>query len=338
MKLIQFITITLLFLSGKQAFSQSVVDQLTQSNQVVQTGPGDLVTERILKISHSRRVFILTNQSQTLFKGDFISLLIDQELAVRAIVAKNNSDQIGIKIVKIYSLTAWEKINTGVEVQILKGDDSFFKKTEDEDIDSTVIKTEEDLFNSTLLDEDVDLEDKTNRVIKTDNIISANYGLFEAYNGDRSANTYAHFNGTWAYQFADNVWIEGQFGQNTVDGFPSTDLTTSINTYTFRLKYIISAPFYSYVMPYVGYQNVQVNSNGAGSSTGRTLTGSDGNELTNASDIQNALDEENAVIALTEDLSGLVFGATILKRFVPGWFFRVDLGSDIINFGLAVEF
>jgi hypothetical protein len=36
--------------------------------------------------------------------------------------------------------------------------------------------------------------------------------------------------------------------------------------------------------------------------------------------------------------SGPVFGITVLRRLVPGWFIKGDLGNDIINLGFAIEF
>ena len=36
--------------------------------------------------------------------------------------------------------------------------------------------------------------------------------------------------------------------------------------------------------------------------------------------------------------NSVVFGVTILKRLVPGWFVRADIGSDVIAFGVALEF
>ena len=36
--------------------------------------------------------------------------------------------------------------------------------------------------------------------------------------------------------------------------------------------------------------------------------------------------------------SSVIFGATVLKRIVPGWFIRADLGNDILSGGLTLEF
>jgi hypothetical protein len=83
--------------------------------------------------------------------------------------------------------------------------------------------------------------------------------------------------------------------------------------YSARLKYTISAPFYCYIQPYLGYQIITAQSPGA----------------------QFPLE-----LALVDQLkkSRIVGGATLLRRIVPGWFVRVDFGSDLINGGLLLEF
>ena len=39
-----------------------------------------------------------------------------------------------------------------------------------------------------------------------------------------------------------------------------------------------------------------------------------------------------------EEQSGLIFGVTLLRRLVPGWFLSIDLGTDSTNVGVAIEF
>jgi hypothetical protein len=36
--------------------------------------------------------------------------------------------------------------------------------------------------------------------------------------------------------------------------------------------------------------------------------------------------------------NALVAGVTILRRLVPGWFIKADLGTDQLNIGFAIEF
>jgi hypothetical protein len=76
-------------------------------------------------------------------------------------------------------------------------------------------------------------------------------------------------------------------------------------------------------MPYVGYQIININSPGAGVEDGESTP--------------EELDQE---LRLVDDLkkSSVIFGVTVLKRIVPGWFIRADLGTDILNAGLTLEF
>lgn len=80
-------------------------------------------------------------------------------------------------------------------------------------------------------------------------------------------------------------------------------------------------------MPYVGYQIIQAQSPGAGVYDG----------VSTPAPTQEELDQElNGVNDLKK--SSLIFGVTVLKRIVPGWFIRLDMGSDLLNAGLALEF
>ena len=65
---------------------------------------------------------------------------------------------------KIYSIANWNLIKIGVELAILKGDDSFFRVREESSEEAEVIKDEEDLFNDTVLEEDITLEEKSNQL------------------------------------------------------------------------------------------------------------------------------------------------------------------------------
>ena len=79
-------------------------------------------------------------------------------------------------------------------------------------------------------------------------------------------------------------------------------------------------------MPYVGYQWV-----GAQSPNARLV---DPNSPPRTPfELQNELDD---VANLEKNQA--IFGVTLLKRLVPAWFIRVDLGSDILSGGLALEF
>lgn len=311
------------------SFSQSIIDEFNEDSETNQLA-SELVTEKITKVSNSKRTYIITNDNQSFYKGDFITLVLANKLAARAIVAKNLNSLAGIKIIKIYSLDLFKTFRPELEVKIIRGDDSFFgakKETEEDREDATLLKEEEDLYNGTLLEDDLSMEENTNRKIKTDNIISLNVGLIEGLNNDGSTQRYTHLNGMWMYQFDDNIWAEVGYGQNLINDYPSPGFDTKMTNLFLRAKYTISAPFFSYVQPYLGFQIISASSPQAGVD--------DPND--DIIPTQAQLDNE---IQLVEDLKKrqVIFGVSVLKRLVPGWFIRADLGSDIMNIGFSLEF
>jgi len=67
-------------------------------------------------------------------------------------------------------------------------------------------------------------------------------------------------------------------------------------------------------MPYLGFQKTLVSS-------------------------PNAITQSELEAVDNFDRADLVFGVTLLKRVVPGWFLKAEVGSDILaSFGVAVEF
>jgi hypothetical protein len=81
---------------------------------------------------------------------------------------------------------------------------------------------------------------------------------------------------------------------------------------------------YSYIQPYIGYQKVWATSKTAGVDNG---DGKTPDQLQLELDLVNESAKNN-----------FIFGVTILKRIVPGWFLRADLGLDIIGGGLSLEY
>lgn len=321
-----------LFLTIPMVYAQNVLDDIEEEDRIesgsTENAP-NLVSETIRVIAPSKKIFILTNNNKSFSKGDFISLLLGNKLVCRALVAKTNEEDLsGIKIVKIYNVNLWKQLAVGKEVLVLKGDDSYYSNLEKapkeaEKIESKV-QDEDDLFNSTTLnDDDLSLEETSKRLIKTDNLISAGVGLISGKDSEGNSTNYTHINGSWGYQLSDNIWAELGLGTNTVTDYPNTGIDTRLVNVTGKLKYTFNAPFYSYIMPYVGYQVINVDSPGAGV----------------PDDIKGDTELE-AEIQAVEDLkkSTIIFGVTVLKRMVPGWFIRADLGSDIISGGLTLEF
>jgi hypothetical protein len=341
-----FFYLVLILISSTSLKAADVLDDIEEDKTEAVTGsPGvnapQLFNETIKTISPSKKIFIITNENQGFGKGDFISLLLANQLVCRALVAKTTGAKLsGIKILKIYSLPLWNQLNQGKEVLVLRGDDSYYnvvktvpskddgknkKKTDSK------IETDEDLFNTTsnANEDDQSMEENSKRLIKPDNLLALNYGLIQGKNNSGETTRYPHLNGNWAYQLTDNVWGELGVGTNTIRDFPNVNglggLDTRMTSVTARFKYTITAPFYSYIMPYAGYQLVLADSPGAGVYDATQATSSE----------TLALEKQ-----LVEDLkhNGPIFGVTILKRVVPGWFGRVDLGSDIIGAGLSLEF
>ncbi len=256
-------------------------------------------------------------------------MALENKLAARAVVAKTHQGQVGIKIIKIYSVAQWSKLRRDLEVQIVKGDDSTFNKKAESKVEETAaakIKSEDDLYTGDVVSEDDlgILDDNKNRHIKPDNIVSISGAFLQANDvASRGGKVRAPMFGlSWSYQFTDNYFVEGVYGRATLDNYPGDGTQTLVNHVVARLKYNIKGPAYTFFMPYVGYQSYTVSSPEAGKATQNTPA-------------QN--DEELAAIDAIKK-AGPVFGVTILRRLVPGWFLKADLGSDILNLGFAIEF
>lgn len=307
------------------ARAQSLVEDANLTTAPV--GGENVFNETIKIISGSKKIFIITNNNQQLGPGDFISLALDNSLAARAVVAKTHQGQVGIKILKIYSLSQWGRLRRDQEVQIVKGDDSLFGKKPEEKVDDTKtakIKSEDDLYTGdVVVDDDIGIfEENKNRHIKPDNVVALTGAFFEAAEIESRGGTVRtnEFGVSWAYQFADNYFVEGLYGRALLDNFPGDGTQTLVNHMTARLKYNIKGPLYTFFLPYIGFHTYNVTSPQAGETA---------NQTTN--------DEE---LKAVDDLkkSGPVFGITVMRRLVPGWFIKGDIGSDIINVGFAIEF
>jgi hypothetical protein len=310
-------------------WAQNVLDDIEEEERVDNAnaeGAPPLVSEKIKIIAPSKKIFILTNENKTFSKGDFISLLLANKLVCRALVAKTTDDQLsGIKIVKIYNLDLWKQLTPEKEVLVLKGDDSYYvnlgKVSASEVKIESKLQDEEDLYNSTSLEEDdLSLEENSKRLIKTDNLLSVGVGMISGKDVDGSTKTYSHFNGAWAYQLTDNIWGELGLGTHTITDFPSTGVDTRVINYMVKVKYTFNAPFYSYIMPYVGYQVLSASAPDADSTISAEQIAAE----------ETLLDQTRK--------SSVIFGVGVLKRIVPGWFIRADVGTDFINGGLTLEF
>ena len=329
--------LTLLIISyfiPNSTLGQSVIDDLNEKTPVEQIVPGakEVFFETVVSISPTQRILIITNQNELYHKGDFLTLLLNKVPLSRALAAKTTNDKLGgVKILKIFDAEVWKQLKVGSEIEIVKGDDSYLwgKASKDNDqIASSehtpIIKDEEDLYNETDLIKDEDtgsMEEHPERLIKMDNILGLDYALFQGINNDHRSTQYTHWVGFWQYQILHNVWFEAQFGQSLIGDFPGVGLDTKVNTFTFRLKYTVQMPFFSFLQPYIGAQLIRADSPGAG-------TGNFPIEQ---------LQEEIDLLNQTEK-DQIIFGASWLKRLVPGWFFRTTVGVDFISGGFCIEF
>jgi len=313
--------LTLLFLTNV-SFAQTLVEE-AKAPLSAETQEGVFV-ETIKIISASKKIFILSNNNQQLGQGDFISLALDNKLAARAVVAKNYDAQTGVKILKIYSLSQWARLRKGQEVQVIRGDDSMFgKKVVEQKVTPTEeapkIKSEEDLFNDRVTLDDGEFDDGSKRHIKPDNVVSVGLGFLSAKDLNNEEARATQFSGSWAYQFTDNWFGEFTYARSQLEDYPAKGAQTLVNNVVGRLKYNFKAPLYSFIMPYIGFQSQTVSSN----------AGKTGVAATDAAELE-VVDELKK--------TGPVFGVTILRRLVPGWFLKGDLGTDVLNLGVAIEF
>ncbi|HLE11999.1 MAG: hypothetical protein A2504_06180 [Bdellovibrionales bacterium RIFOXYD12_FULL_39_22] len=323
MSILIFFLIGLYFLGSGNLLAASAVDTLENSSIEIESPT--LITETIQRISPTKRIFIISNNSNAYFPGDYISIIFRNELVARGITAKQQDNISGIKILHIDSTPLWKLMREGLDVQILRGDDSYFRrKTLPEALAGANIDTEEDLYNETsLVDDDLEFDENKDRGIKTDNVITANYGMVAGVNNDFAPATYLQPYINWAYQIGDNIWTEFCYGVNLVEDFPSLKLATRYTNITARIKYTVSTPFYSYLLPYIGYQMTR---------SYNPVAGTPGDDKT-AEELEN---EKRLMDALQKD--DFIFGATLLKRLVPGWFLRIDVGTDIVGGGFGLEF
>ena len=94
---IRVLTLLLLTFSiTNTGLAQSVIDDIDNSSPFEDI-EDELFEERIVKISPSKRVFVLTNENNGYNKGDFISLILEDKLVCRSIVAKMSEGVSGIK-------------------------------------------------------------------------------------------------------------------------------------------------------------------------------------------------------------------------------------------------
>jgi hypothetical protein len=325
-----FFILTLIISSLATAQRPDVMTELERQVDLAQFQ--EMFTETIKVIGRSKKIFIITNNNQNLGKGDFITIVLNQDLPVaRALVAKNHDGMTGIKVLKLYSLNGWRQLSQNKDIQIVRGDDSWLFKPKEavaEVTEGKDIESEEDLYKideAAILNEGIGFDDDSKRHIKPDNLLGGGYSSFTLVDTVNNRNVPGNqWFGQWAYQIDDNIWLETMYGRTLISGYPNprdNGQQILVNNLSFRAKYTLKAPFYTFIMPYIGFQIIDTSCPSCTQST-----------ASNAA--QNAINQNIESI----EKQTFVVGATILTRLVPGWFARLDLGSDIIGAGFAIEF
>jgi len=306
-----------------KGYAFGILDQISSDTSI-----SDLITENILGISPSKRIFIISNENRSFSKGDFISLVYNATLTARAIVAKNSDSGAGIKIVKIYNWQKWQQLSKGIPVQIIRGDDSYFKSEkksdQENDVDSMVAKIEndEDLFNSTeILGKDL-TQDEKEANIRQDHFASINFGQYPII-GNTEGLSINMFTLSYNYQIGSNFWLGLNAGSSTLQEFPAPGLNTNITSVAILGSYIFKLPFYSYILPYAGFNYQIGDSPKAGTDDGT-----------------NTQDERDAEIAQVNALNTgeIIFGAKLVRHLAPGWYAVASIGTDIMQIGVGIEF
>ena len=311
-----------LILFSTRAFSIGILDEISQNTTV-----SDLITENILAISPSKRIFLISNENRTFTKGDYISLVFNSELTARALVAKTSQEGAGIKILKIYKWQKWQQLAKGIPVQIIRGDDSYFKnmnkkKEELSEDELPKISSDDDLYNSTeILGEDLEENNKSSN-IRQDNLLGVSYGVYPVKGSteDLSLNI---FSVNYDYQIGVNFWLSASFGIGTLQKYPTVDLNTNLTALSIRGQYLYKIPFHSYIAPYIGFNYQMASSPKAGSDNGT-----------------NTQEERDLEISKVDSLTNgqIAFGAKLVRHLAPGWYAMLGVGNDIYQVGVAIEF
>ena len=105
-----------------------MLSQFSVSTLKIPTTPlkDGLAAKTIVTVSGSKRIFITSFENNGFSPGDFITVIYKNQHVFRALVAKTKGERAGVKVVKIYSPKLWNKMKKGLQVQILRGDDSYF--------------------------------------------------------------------------------------------------------------------------------------------------------------------------------------------------------------------
>lgn len=319
------------FLLVNSIQAQSVIDELRAVSKGDLPLKNQLFSETITTISTNRRIFITTNSNNKLMMGDFVSFIKDNQLILRALVVKTRDDRSGLKIVKVYDQSLWGSLSTGYNVQMLRGDDSYFLSQLQKEQEAVLETSSNNTPNSEsgtltadeqmILGADFSFEKPTDkaRKINANHLVYATFGNFRSLGATGDADTYVHYRFGWGYQVLTNWWTDISYGYTVLKKYPEADIDTALNTITAKFGYIFELPIHSFIYAYGGLYNSIATSPGAGEAV---------------SDAQ-----AQQEVQMVRDVEGLGFlgGISFYKRLVPGWTFKVDLDLKNIGAGIMVE-
>lgn len=321
------------------AKSQSIIDELKAVSAGDLPLRNQLFSETITTVSSNRRIFIVTNSNNKLLMGDFISFIKDNQLVIRALVVKTRDDRSGLKLVKIYNQALLSGLQTGLNVEILRGDDSYFlsqlQREQETLIDTPLtvservnqqseIKKEPSALTADeqmILGKDFSFEKDSleNRKINANHLLYFTAGNYKSLSTTGEDDSYMHYRIGWGYQFFNNWWTDFSYGHTVLKKYPEVDIDTALNTVTAKFGYIFQLPVHSFLYAYGGIYNSIASAPGAGEGV---------------SDEQAQLE-----IQRIRDIEGLGFigGVSFYKRLVPGWTFKLDFDLKNIGAGIMVE-
>lgn len=319
------------------ALAQTIVDEL----KAVASGDlplkNQIFPETITTISSNRRIYIVTNSNLKLLMGDFVSFIVDDDLIARALVVKTRDDRSGLKLVKIYNQAKWTSLTTGMTVNLLRGDDSYYLsqlKKERESLvgnstnspsktnDSTFTQSDLTADESLILGSEFNFEDKksSQRKLDADHLLYFTVGNLNSLGIDGGTDTYIHYRVGWGFQIFNNWFTDLSYGHSSIKKYPAVDIDTALNTFTLKFGYIFQLPVHSFLYLYAGVYNSVAVSPGAGEG--------------GVSESQARLETE-----MVRDLEGMGYigGLSFYKRLVPGWTFKIDADLKNIGAGIMVE-
>jgi len=265
--------------------------------------------------------------------GDFVSFVKDNQLILRGLVVKTRDDRSGLKLVKIYDQNLWKSLSTGNDIQMLRGDDSYFlvqiKKEQEALLEVNTANQSNASSNSSeslsaeekmILGSDISLENKSdNRKINANHLLYFTAGNYRSLGTSGESDTYMHYRVGWGFQVFNNWFTDVSYGYTVLKKYPEVDIDTALNTISFKFGYIFQLPIHSFLYAYGGLYNSIATAPGAGEGV---------------SDAQAELE-----IQRVRDIEGLGYlgGISFYKRLVPGWTFKVDIDLKNVGVGIMVE-